>query len=92
MLGVSHSGSIRALSLVVRVTGSKGNDLYVSAGGIRVLDKIGFGGTLEHVPQSALFADEENNVPCRTGGWDVRPPRARRRTDARPGALLSEGR
>jgi hypothetical protein len=62
VLGVSHSGWLRALSLVVRVTGARGEDLYVHAGGIRVLDKIDVRGNRVPVPQNELFADERRNA------------------------------
>jgi hypothetical protein len=61
-LGVTHSGAVRALSLVVRLTGANGEHLYVDSGGIRVLDKISMRGERVPVPIPELFQDEERNA------------------------------
>lgn len=82
VLGVSHSGWVRALSLVVRLTGSKGNNLYVGSGGIRVLSKIGVGGSSVPVPQGDLFADEERNAKAVSLALDALVGAARQGTAA----------
>jgi hypothetical protein len=61
VLGVSHSGTIPALSLHVMLSDTGDRDLYENAGGIQVLAKAGVGG-LQNVPREQLFADEERNL------------------------------
>lgn len=57
----THSGSIRALSLVVVLAGSEGQLLYAKAGGIQVLGNVTLGGVVERRPRSELFADRDRN-------------------------------
>jgi len=60
--GTSHFGTTRALSLSVSLKDSNNVNLYVNAGGIQALDKVGPFGGFEPVPQEELFAKEERNV------------------------------
>lgn len=59
------NGSVAALSLVIRIQDLNGSALYVNAGGVQVLQRLGtaagqFGGeTFVPVPKSELFADTE---------------------------------
>jgi hypothetical protein len=62
LLGVSHSGTIPALSLHVILSDTDDTDLYVNMGGIQVLAKIGPGGNFDPVPRAQLFSDEERNT------------------------------
>ena len=57
----THSGSIRALSLVVVLADSDGQLLYVKGGGIQVLGNVTMGGEFEQRPRSELFADGDRN-------------------------------
>lgn len=57
----THSGSIRALSLVVALTDGDGQVLYTNGGGIQVLGNVTVGGGFERRPRSELFADGERN-------------------------------
>jgi hypothetical protein len=57
----THSGSIRALSLVVLLVDSEGQILYAKGGGIQVLGNVTFGGELERRPRTELFADGGRN-------------------------------
>lgn len=61
LLGVSHSGTIPALSLNVRLSDGDNRALYENRGGIQVLAKAGVE-RLEDVPRSELFVDEERNL------------------------------
>jgi hypothetical protein len=61
VLGISHSGTIPALSLHVTLSDTDDRDLYENAGGIQVLAKAGVDG-LQDVPREQLFADEERNL------------------------------
>jgi hypothetical protein len=61
VLGISHSGTVPALSLRVMLSDTDDRDLYENAGGIQVLAKAGVGG-LQNVPRAQLFADEERNL------------------------------
>lgn len=61
VLGMSHSGTIPALSLHVTLSDTDDRDLYKNAGGIQVLAKAGVDG-LQDVPRDQLFADEERNI------------------------------
>jgi hypothetical protein len=56
-----HSGTLGALSLVVRLTGAEGTDLYVDAGGIQVLHKIDVEGQFVPVPEAELLANDQRN-------------------------------
>jgi hypothetical protein len=58
----THSGRIPALSLVVVLVRADGTELYVMAGGLRVLSHIGIGGAHEVIPHAELFADEARNA------------------------------
>ncbi|MCI0595406.1 MAG: hypothetical protein L0Z48_02565 [candidate division Zixibacteria bacterium] len=62
MLGVTHFGTIRALSFVVSLKDNGYTSLYVNAGGIQTLDKVRATGGFEAVPQEELFAKEERNI------------------------------
>jgi len=61
VLGISHSGTVPALSLHVILADTGDRDLYENAGGIQVLAKASVGG-LQNVPREQLFADEERNL------------------------------
>jgi hypothetical protein len=61
VLGISHSGTVPALSLRVMLSDTDDRDLSENAGGIQVLAKAGVGG-LQNVPRAQLFADEERNL------------------------------
>lgn len=61
VLGISHSGTIPALSLHVTLSDTDDRDLYQNAGGIQVLAKAGVDG-LQDVPREQLFVDEERNL------------------------------
>ncbi len=61
LLGVSHSGTIPAMSLNVRLSDGDDRALYENRGGIQVLAKAGVQ-RLEDVPRSELFVDEERNL------------------------------
>lgn len=56
-----HSGSLRALTVVVRVTGRDGRDVYVDAGGVQLLEKVDVSGNRVPVPMGELLADEQRN-------------------------------
>jgi len=58
LLGVSHSGTIPALSLLVILSDTADTDLYVNAGGIELLAKVSANGIVP-VPREELFLDEE---------------------------------
>jgi hypothetical protein len=60
-IGVTYSGTVGALSLVVRVEDIHGAPVYSNGGGIQVLAKIS-GGKFVPVPREELFANEERNV------------------------------
>lgn len=62
LIGVSHSGTIPALSLQVNLSDTEDTDLYQNAGGIQVVGKIGPNSQLDPVPREELFTDEERNV------------------------------
>jgi hypothetical protein len=62
LLGTTHSGRVPALSFVVFLKDSDYTSLYVNAGGIQALDKVGPAGGFVPVPQEELFAKEERNV------------------------------
>jgi hypothetical protein len=57
----THSGSIRALSLVVVLADPEGQLLYAKGGGIQVLGNVTVGGDFERRPRSELFADGDRN-------------------------------
>jgi hypothetical protein len=57
-----HSGVIRALALVVRVSGNQGADLYVDSGGVKLLQKVDLGGNLVPVPQAEALGDDLRNA------------------------------
>ena len=58
-LFVTHSGTLPALSLVVRLFRPGGELLYANGGGIQLLAHIGGGGDFVPVPTSELLADPE---------------------------------
>jgi hypothetical protein len=60
VLGISHDGTIPALSLHVLLSDTEDTDLYRNIGGIQVLAKADVNG-LQDVPRSELFVDEERN-------------------------------
>jgi len=60
--GTSHSGTTRALSISITLKDSNFVTLYLNAGGIQALDKVGPFGGFEPVSQEELFAKEERNV------------------------------
>jgi hypothetical protein len=88
-LGVSHSGNVRALSLVVRLTGARGEDLYVDSGGIRVLDKISMRGERVPVPATELFLDDGRNAKAVSLALDALVDAARRAATAPPPAATT---
>ena len=57
----THSGSVRALSLVVVVADPEGQLLYAKGGGIQVLGNVTVGGDFDRRPRSELFADGDRN-------------------------------
>jgi hypothetical protein len=57
----THSGSIRALSLVIVFADPEGQLLYAKAGGIQVLGNVTMGGEFEQRPRSELFANGDRN-------------------------------
>lgn len=57
----THSGYIRALSLVVFLADPEGQLLYVKGGGIQVLGNVTAGGEVERRSRNELFADGERN-------------------------------
>jgi hypothetical protein len=57
----THSGSIRALSLVVVLADPEGQLLYAKGGGIQVLGNVTMGGEFERRPRSELFGDSDRN-------------------------------
>src|SRR3954465_15587363 len=57
----THSGSIRALSLVIVLADPEGRLLYANGGGIQVLGHLTMGGAVERRPRSELFADGDRN-------------------------------
>jgi hypothetical protein len=59
--GVSHSGTVPALSLYVVLADTEDTGLYQNVGGIQVLAKADVGG-LTDVPRSELFVDEARNL------------------------------
>ena len=65
LLGVSHSGTIPALSLRVVLSDTADTDLYVNAGGIELLAKVSTSGFVD-VPRHELFLNDERNVKAVT--------------------------
>jgi hypothetical protein len=61
MLGTWQSGEIGALSLWVDLSAPDGSDLYMNAGGIQVLQKVGPTGKSIPVQRKDLFADAHRN-------------------------------
>jgi len=61
LLGVSHSGTLRALSLGVILSDINDTTLYSIYGGIEVLEKMGPSGS-QPVPRNELFTDEKRNL------------------------------
>ncbi len=57
----THSGYVRALSLVVVLADPEGQLLYAKGGGIQVLGNVTMGGEVERRPRSELFADGDRN-------------------------------
>jgi hypothetical protein len=62
LLGVSHYGTVPALSLQVNLSDTDDRDLYQNAGGIEVAAKIGPNSQVDPVPREELFNDEERNL------------------------------
>jgi hypothetical protein len=62
LIGVSHYGTVPALSLQVVLSDTTDTDLYQNAGGIEVAAKIGPNSQFDPVPREELFIDEERNV------------------------------
>lgn len=62
LLGMSHYGTVPALSLQVNLSDTDDTDLYQNAGGIEVAAKIGPNSRFDPVPREELFTDEERNV------------------------------
>jgi hypothetical protein len=58
-LFVTHSGTLPALSLLVRLSRPDGDLLYAQAGGIQLLSHIGGSGGFVDVPQSEILKDPE---------------------------------
>ena len=56
-LFVTHSGTLPALSLVVRLSRPTGELLYAQAGGIQLLSHIGGSGGFVDVPESEILTD-----------------------------------
>ncbi|MCH7947337.1 MAG: hypothetical protein IIC66_06005 [candidate division Zixibacteria bacterium] len=61
LLGLKHSGSIPALSLIVELRATNDSLLYQNAGGIQVLQKIGTGSRPEDRPYHEILTDEKRN-------------------------------
>lgn len=61
LLGVSHSGTLPALSLHVVLSDTDDTDLYENAGGIELLAKVSASGSVP-VPREELFLNEERNA------------------------------
>jgi hypothetical protein len=57
----THSGTIRALSLLVVLAGSEGQLLYAKGGGIQLLGNVTVGGEFEQRARGELFADGDRN-------------------------------
>ena len=60
-IGVTHYGTVGALSLVVGIEDIHGARVYSNQGGIQVMTKIA-GGKFFPVSREELFANEERNV------------------------------
>lgn len=61
VMGIRHSGSIPALSLVVELRATNDSLLYLNAGGIQVLQKIGTGRSPDDRPYHEILTDEKRN-------------------------------
>ena len=61
LLGIRHTGNIPALSLIVELRATNDSLLYLNAGGIQVLQKIGTGSSPEDRPYHEILTDEERN-------------------------------
>ena len=62
MFGANHPiGSVEALSLAVVVQDMSGEELFMNAGGIQVLQKLKSNGSFREVPEAKLLADDERN-------------------------------
>lgn len=57
IMGMSHSGSMPALSLVVELRQVNDSLLYLNAGGIQVLRKIGSNSRSEQIPSEEILTD-----------------------------------
>jgi len=62
MAGGNSYGSIPAISLIVFIADSQGNDLFVNGGGLQVAVKLGANSKFVEVPQDELFANQERNA------------------------------
>ena len=60
--GPQSYGTVPALSLWVDLLDFQGTEMYVNAGGIQVMSKVGSGMTVYDVPRHDLFADEAKNI------------------------------
>jgi hypothetical protein len=60
-LGVSHSGTAPAFSLLIAIEDVHGVDMYLNAGGIQLANKI-VGGKFTPVPRQELFVNDERNA------------------------------
>jgi hypothetical protein len=57
-----HSGTLRALTLVVEIMGKDGKTLYADGGGIQLLEKVDLWGAKIRVPKVELLTDEARNA------------------------------
>jgi len=62
LVGISHYGTVPALTLQVNLSDAEDTALYENAGGIQVMAKIGPNSQADPVPRDELFVDEERNV------------------------------
>ena len=62
VLGVSHSGTIPALSLQLFLLDTDEGELYVNSGGIQVLGKVDPAGNFNAVSREQLFSRADRNV------------------------------
>ena len=61
LLGIRHTGNIPALSLIVELRATNDSLLYLNAGGIQVLQKIGTGRSPDDRPYHEMLTDEKRN-------------------------------
>ncbi|HKA32195.1 MAG TPA: hypothetical protein VKH64_03210 [Candidatus Binatia bacterium] len=60
--GRQYVGTVPALSLWVGLVDFQGTEMYVNAGGIQVMSKVGSGMKFYEVPLHDLFADQAKNL------------------------------